>query len=84
MGKSKFQPWLGRSAATGVFCSGYVENKEVSLAPQVGFEPSTLRLAADSAVGLGPFILENSVRPLFGIIRPISAGILALPEFSCF
>src|ERR1035437_10360517 len=45
---SKFtkRPWLGRGAATGVFCSGYVENKGLQLAPQVGFEPTTLRLTA--------------------------------------
>src|ERR1035437_2358625 len=31
------------------------------LAPHVGLEPSTIRLTAEPIVGLGPFILENSV-----------------------
>src|ERR1035441_9005805 len=40
-----------------------------NLAPQVGFEPTTLRLTAEPVVvGLGPFISEISVRPLFRII----------------
>jgi hypothetical protein len=37
MGKFTKHPWLGGGAATGVFCSGYVDNKGVRLAPQVGF-----------------------------------------------
>jgi hypothetical protein len=35
MGKSKFQPWLGRGAATGVFGKGCIETKGFKLAPQV-------------------------------------------------
>src|ERR1017187_6914484 len=31
------------------------------MAPHVGLEPSTIRLTAEPIVGLGPFILENSV-----------------------
>src|ERR1035437_9487251 len=47
MGKFTKQPWLGCGAATGAFSRGYVENKGDSLAPQVGFEPTTLRLTAE-------------------------------------
>src|ERR1035437_1920907 len=47
MGKDFKQPWLGRSAANGVFSRGYVENKGLKLAPQVGLEPTTLRLTAE-------------------------------------
>ena len=36
MGKFTEQPWLGRGAATGVFCKGYVERKGLELAPQSG------------------------------------------------
>ena len=32
---------------TGVSSNGCVENKGVKLAPQVGFEPTTLRLTAE-------------------------------------
>ena len=46
MGKFIKQPWLGRGWTTGVFSRRYVENKGLSLAPQVGFEPTTLRLTA--------------------------------------
>jgi len=48
-GKLSKRPWLGRGAATGAFCRGYVENKGDGLAPQVGFEPTTLRLTATIA-----------------------------------
>src|ERR1039458_5295569 len=47
MGNSQFQPARGHNAATGVFSRGYVENKGDILAPQVGFEPTTLRLTAE-------------------------------------
>jgi len=47
MGNSRFQPWLGRGAATGVFSRGCVETKGFELAPQVGLEPTTLRLTAE-------------------------------------
>jgi hypothetical protein len=47
MGKSRFQPWVGRGAATGVFGRGCVETKGFELAPQVGLEPTTLRLTAE-------------------------------------
>jgi len=40
----------GHTTANGVFCRGYVENEGVKLAPQVGFEPTTLRLTADTVV----------------------------------
>ena len=49
-GKLSNRPWLGRAAPTGVFCRGYVENKGDVLAPQVGFEPTTLRLTAEPLV----------------------------------
>ena len=48
MGNSKFWPAQGRGAATGVFSRGYVENKGLRVAPQVGFEPTTLRLTAET------------------------------------
>src|ERR1017187_1344724 len=47
MGKDLKQPWLGRGSATGVFSRGCVENKGLILAPQVGLEPTTLRLTAE-------------------------------------
>src|SRR3954447_14072097 len=47
MGNSEFQPASGHTTTTGVFCRGYVENTGVKLAPQVGFEPTTLRLTAE-------------------------------------
>ena len=50
MGKLSKQPWPGRGMATGVFCRGYVENKGVNVAPQVGFEPTTLRLIAERLI----------------------------------
>ena len=37
MGNSQFEPRRRRTTTTGVFCRGYVENKGVNLAPQVGF-----------------------------------------------
>jgi len=43
-------PHLGRGAANGVFSKGYVEKEGLKLAPQVGFEPTTLRLTADPVV----------------------------------
>ena len=52
MGNSKFWPAQGRGAATGVFSRGYVENKGLRVAPQVGFEPTTLRLTAESSGAL--------------------------------
>src|ERR1017187_3968977 len=50
MGNSQFQPARGHNAATGVFCRGYVDNKGDILAPQVGFEPTTLRLTAERLI----------------------------------
>src|SRR5664280_1967372 len=47
MGKDFKKPRLGRGAATGVFSRGYVETKGLKLAPQVGLEPTTLRLTAE-------------------------------------
>src|ERR1039457_3993464 len=43
MGKFTKQPWRRRGAATSVFCKGCIEK----LAPQVGLEPTTLRLTAE-------------------------------------
>src|ERR1035438_9380988 len=50
MGNSKFEPPHGRGWTTGVLSRGYVENKGVSMAPQVGFEPTTLRLTASRLI----------------------------------
>ena len=50
MGKDLKQQWLGRGAASGVFSRGYVETKGLILAPQVGLEPTTLRLTAEPVV----------------------------------
>src|SRR6478672_9421520 len=47
MGNSQFRPWRRRTSATGVFCKGYVEKEGLNLAPQVGLEPTTLRLTAE-------------------------------------
>ncbi len=46
-GKFRFQPWLGLDAATGAFTNGCVETEGLVLAPQVGLEPTTLRLTAE-------------------------------------
>src|SRR5260370_14984499 len=51
MGKLKFYRQFRHSAATSVLSSLYVEKKGVSLAPQVGFEPTTLRLTAEWLIG---------------------------------
>src|ERR1039457_7671984 len=70
MGKFTKQPGLGRGAATGVFTRGYVENKGVNLAPQVGLEPTTLRLTAEcSTIEL----LRSKVVPLFN--QTASSGV---------
>jgi hypothetical protein len=50
MGKFKSQHQLGRGATTGVFGRVYVENKGLELAPQVGLEPTTLRLTAERLI----------------------------------
>ena len=47
MGKSGFQARLGRRAPTGVSARGCVETEGLDLAPQVGLEPTTLRLTAE-------------------------------------
>src|SRR5690242_10795475 len=47
MANSRFRPWRGHTSATGVFCKGYVEKEGLKLAPQVGLEPTTLRLTAE-------------------------------------
>src|SRR6187431_1974195 len=47
MGISRFEPPTARDAPSGVFSTVCVENKELSLAPQVGLEPTTLRLTAE-------------------------------------
>ena len=49
-GKFTKQPRLGCDAATGVFCSRCVDNKGVRFAPQVGLDPTTLRLTAELVV----------------------------------
>src|ERR1017187_5958321 len=47
MGNSRFQPGPDTHLPTGAFCRGYVETKGLILAPQVGLEPTTLRLTAE-------------------------------------
>src|SRR5450755_1915400 len=47
MSNSRLRPSRGRNAATGVLCRGYAEKKGLGLAPQVGLEPTTLRLTAE-------------------------------------
>src|SRR5687767_7001180 len=47
MGNSQFPRWSARDAPCGMFSTACVGNKEVGLAPQVGFEPTTLRLTAE-------------------------------------
>ena len=47
MGNSRFQDPRGRNAATGASSMGCVGNKGFVLAPQVGLEPTTLRLTAE-------------------------------------
>src|SRR5437868_3893955 len=43
MGNSRFRPSRGRTS--DVFSSGYIEKEGLKLAPQVGFEPTTLLTA---------------------------------------
>ena len=45
-GKFIFQAQMRHNAPSGVLCKACVEKKPVILAPQVGFEPTTLRLTA--------------------------------------
>src|SRR5665213_2247041 len=49
MGKFTFQPQLNHNTPNGVLCKACVEKKPVVLAPQVGFEPTTLRLTAEGS-----------------------------------
>ena len=51
-GKFTERPTSRRGAATSVFCRGYADNKGLSLAPQVGFEPTASRLTAESWLAL--------------------------------
>src|ERR1035441_3847996 len=69
MGNSKFEPPPGHGWATGVFCRGYVENKGDILAPQVGFEPTTLRLTAECST----VELLRSKCASFHLNRPVLA-----------
>jgi hypothetical protein len=46
MGNFRFRPCLRHGTRSGVLCREYVDNKGFNLAPQVGFEPTTLRLTA--------------------------------------
>ena len=50
MGNSLFRPSRGRASASGVLCKGYVEKEGLKLAPQVGLEPTTLRLTAEETI----------------------------------
>ena len=50
MGKSFFKQAVGRSGTTGVLCRRCVEKEGLRLAPQVGLEPTTLRLTAERLV----------------------------------
>jgi hypothetical protein len=47
MGKFRFQSTPRQRAVNGVFTRTCVENRGFILAPQVGFEPTTLRLTAE-------------------------------------
>jgi len=47
---SRWRPCLRGTAATGVFCTGCVENEGLVLAPQVGLEPTILRLTAEPLI----------------------------------
>jgi hypothetical protein len=51
MGKFRFQSTPRQRAVNGVFTRTCVENRGFILAPQVGFEPTTLRLTAERLVG---------------------------------
>ena len=50
MGNSQFQVRRARNAASNVFSTACVETAGVRLAPQVGLEPTTLRLTAEQLV----------------------------------
>jgi hypothetical protein len=47
MGNSRFGWSRSHTPASGVLSTACVENKRLSLAPQLGFEPTTLRLTAE-------------------------------------
>jgi hypothetical protein len=51
-GKFKKRAWSARNAATGAFSKAYDETKGLNLAPQVGLEPTTLRLTAVETGGI--------------------------------
>ena len=88
MGKDLKRPWLGRGAATGVFCRACVETKGLVLAPQVGLEPTTLRLTAECLKAASrckhkTYTRENRVLAEFG---GTLGGLLrsSIQVFACF
>ena len=70
-GKFTKQPSPGHNATNGVFTKGYVGNKGLNLAPQVGFEPTTLRLTAERLIAAShckhkAYTRENPIIAEFG------------------
>src|ERR1039458_7486144 len=73
MGNSRFQPRPGTRRPTRVFSRGYVENEGLKLAPQVGLEPTTLRLTAIRVVATSrckhkTYTRQDRVSPLEGLL----------------
>src|ERR1035438_59944 len=60
MGKFGFQRRLGAGGPRGVLSKACIENKGVILAPQVGFEPTTLRLTAECSMRRGRTIFPEA------------------------
>jgi hypothetical protein len=79
MGKFGFQPRLGRGATSGVLSKACIENKGFILAPQVGFEPTTLRLTAEQLVAASR-CKQKACRSKEGIFGEIGGSLGGLPE----
>src|ERR1039458_8505406 len=81
MGNSQFQPARGHNAATGVFCRGYVDNKGDILAPQVGFEPTTLRLTAERLIAASRCKHKTYThkKPIIALIGGTLGGLSEMP-----
>ena len=85
MGNSRFRSRCGRHvAASGVLSKACVENKGLSLAPQVGLEPTTLRLTAERLVAASAVPRCHTFaiygRELFAMRQPMSSEFTIEPK----
>src|SRR5262249_132158 len=71
MGNSRCRRKHGADAANGALCRTCVGNRGLVLAPQVGFEPTTLRLTARQVhQNTGTYILTNGFFPFPYLTNP--------------